>query len=65
MSSFLLDMRKVAADDPNAAWMLGDMEFRDIGAVASVDFSQTGTLLWDWDVIVYFDRVTPSVLLPF
>jgi erythromycin esterase len=65
MPRLVLDLRKLATDDPGSAWLLGDMEWRSIGAMATNVWSQTGTLVWNYDAVIFFDQTTPSALLPF
>ncbi len=61
---FALDLRKAAADQPGSAWLLDEVQFRTIGAVP-VDGFATARLVHDYDVMIYFDRSSPSMLLPF
>jgi len=60
---FILDLRKASASDPASAWLLGENEFRSIGAVPGDGFYITRTLTQDYDALIYFDQTSPSVLL--
>ena len=60
---FILDLRLASASDPASAWLTRAVDFRNIGARArSYAFSRT-VLPEDYDVVVFFDRSTPSQLL--
>jgi erythromycin esterase len=61
---FVLDLRKAAADQPASAWLLDDVQFRTIGSVPFDGFTRT-RLVHDYDALIYFDRSSPSKLLPF
>ena len=39
--------------------------YRAIGALAADGFGMTYQLTTDYDVLVFFEEVTPSALLPF
>jgi hypothetical protein len=56
--------RKAAPDQPGSAWLLDDVQFRTIGSVP-VDGFATTRLVHDYDVMIYFDHSSPSMLLPF
>jgi erythromycin esterase-like protein len=63
-SPFILDLRQASPDNAASTWLLGDLQFRTIGAVPADGFSVTH-LVHDYDGIIYFERSTPSTLLPF
>lgn len=63
MPQFAIDLRKASRSDPASAWLLGEMEFRSIGAMAVDGFYVTRTLTGMYDALIYFDRTTPSKLL--
>ena len=65
MPQFILDMRGASSSDPGSSWLLGTTQYRTIGAIAQDGFSLTSRLTTDYDVLVFFDQTTPSVLLPF
>jgi erythromycin esterase len=64
----ILDLRLASANDPGSGWLLGGLEFRDIGA-AEVDgfleFSPTSRLVQDFDGLIFFDQTTASAELPY
>ena len=63
VARFMLDLRLASPDDPSSNWLTRPLDFRSIGALArSYAFSQT-VLTDDFDVVVFFDRSTPSLLL--
>ena len=64
MPRFILDLRRAQPDNPGA-WLLGEMEFRETGAVAVDGFAVRRTLTTDYGALILFDRTAPSVLLPF
>jgi erythromycin esterase len=65
MPQFFLDMRQASADDPGSSWLLGETQYRNIGALAADGYQFTYQLTRDYDVLIYFDQTSPSVLLPF
>ena len=65
MPGFILDLRKADPENPDSAWLLGEIEYRDIGAVVRRGFRSTHRLAADFDALIYFDHTTPSALLPF
>ena len=65
MPKFILDMRRAAPDDPGSSWLFGQTQYRTIGAVAADGFAFTNQLTTDYDLLIFFDQVNPSVLLPF
>jgi len=60
---FILDLRKVSPSEPASGWLLGENEFRSIGAVATDGFYLTRTLTEDYDALIFFDQTSPSALL--
>ena len=60
----ILDLRKASPDDPASSWLLGEIEWRSIGAVVNDGFGVTPDLRQLFDILIFFDQVTPSVLLP-
>jgi erythromycin esterase len=65
MPKFMLDLRRASPDDAGAAWLWGRTQYRSIGALAVDGFGFTDQLTADYDVLIFFDQVNPSVLLPF
>jgi erythromycin esterase-like protein len=61
----VLDLRRASPDVPGSTWLLGSALYRDIGAIAADGFAFTSRLTTDFDALVFFDRTTPTVLLPF
>lgn len=60
---FMLDLRLASPDDPNSAWLTKLIDFRSIGALAmSYAFYQT-KVADDYDVLIFFDQTSPSILL--
>jgi len=61
-------MRQGSPGDPDSAWLFGATQSRLIGSVANDGgFHLTyrpGQLTTYHDVLVFFDRTTPSTLLP-
>jgi erythromycin esterase len=62
---FVLDLRKASRVDPGSSWLLGEVEYRSIGAVATDGFFNIKQLPNYYDALVFFDQTTPSALLPF
>jgi erythromycin esterase len=60
----VLDLRKASATEPGAAWLLGDVMSRSIGAVP-VDGFFVSNLAQAYDALIWVSHSTPSVLLPF
>jgi erythromycin esterase-like protein len=65
MPKFMVDMRRSSPDDPGSSWLFGQTQYRTIGSGAADGFSFTNHVTTDYDVLIFFDRVNPSVLLPF
>jgi erythromycin esterase len=65
MPQFILDLRRASPAFPASAWLFGTTQFRNIGAVAIDGFSQRNNLTNYSDAVIFFDRSTPSALLPF
>ena len=62
MKRMILDLRNVA-DNPNSSWLNHTLNFREIGAQA-MDYAFYPTVITkDFDVLIYFDKTTPSHLL--
>ena len=58
----ILDIRKVSGN-PNSSWLNQTLDFRSIGAMA-MDYAFYPTVITkDFDVLIYFDKTTPSHLL--
>jgi erythromycin esterase len=64
MPQFILDLRQASPGVSGSAWLLDDVQFRMIGAVPVDGFAVT-RLVHDYDLLIYFDHSSPSVLLPF
>lgn len=63
MPQFILDLR--LAKPANAgAWLLGEVESREIGALAIDGFSIRNALTKEYDALIFFDQTTASTLLP-
>lgn len=62
MPRFILDLRRVTPDN-GGSWLLGEMEFREIGSVQTDGFSVRTSLTRDYDALIFFDSTTASVLL--
>lgn len=63
----ILDLRLANASDPGSSWLLGGLEFREIGAVEEdgfAEFSGTSRLVQDFDGLIFFDQTTASAELP-
>jgi erythromycin esterase len=64
---FFLDLRDIQAGSPATDWLLAPHPFRSIGAVydqsAPRNFFQTASLPRTFDVLIYLQDTTPSVLL--
>jgi erythromycin esterase len=65
MSQFILDLRKASLVDPASAWIHGDIQYRNIGAVAADGFAPRTDLAKYSDAVIFFDHSSPSALLPF
>ncbi len=61
---FILDLRKISPNYPASTWMLGPTYFRNIGAVALDGFAPRNNLPSYSDAVIFFDRSSPSTLLP-
>lgn len=61
---FMLDLRN-AAYSPFSEWLNEEMNFRSIGSMA-MDYAFYKTVLpKEFDAVIYFDKTTPSKILPF
>ena len=65
MPKFILDMRQASPNDPGSSWLFGTTQYRYIGALKQDGFLYTNQLTTDYDVLIFFDQTSPSVLLPF
>lgn len=63
MPQFILDLRKATPNNSGSAWWLNDVMFRTIGLTPSDGFTIT-RMLQQYDVLVYFEHSSPSMLLP-
>lgn len=59
----LLDLRRVPDGEGASAWLHDELELRSIGAMAVKDAFYPVPLTDAFDVLVFFDRTTPSVRL--
>jgi erythromycin esterase len=62
---FILYLRQASLTDAGAAWLLGPVQYRMIGAVEADGFFVSSRLAQDFDALIFFDQSTPSKLLPF
>ncbi len=58
----IIDLRKASSADPSSNWLAGEMDYREIGALADDDFHPT-TIAGQWDAMIFFDSTTASHLL--
>jgi erythromycin esterase len=65
MPRFILDLRQASYDDPASSWLLGEVIYRSIGALAVDGYYLSNRLVQDFDGIIYFEQTNPSHLLPF
>ncbi|MBZ5618737.1 MAG: erythromycin esterase family protein [Acidobacteriia bacterium] len=65
MPMFILDVRHASRGDAGSSWLLGETQYRTVGAVAYDGFGFTSQLTKDYDVLIYFDQTSASHLLPF
>ena len=63
----ILDLRDVSTTSPATAWLEGPRRFHSVGAAYNPDFpepySREYDLVTEFDVIIYFEETTPSILL--
>ncbi len=59
----MLDLRQADAADEDAAWVHRKLDLRSIGSQAMDDAFHPGVMADKYDVMVYFETSTPSVLL--
>lgn len=64
MPWFILDLRKATPGDPGSGWLLGYVQYRALGAGVADGFFVSNRLAQDYDALIFFDRSTPSHLLP-
>jgi erythromycin esterase len=66
---FFLDLRDPSSPPAVGSWILGPRKFRNVGSTYDVSspslFFYTTPLTKEYDVVVYFQDTSPSVLLPF
>lgn len=62
MKRMILDLRNVS-DNPSSSWLNQTLEFREIGARAMDYAFYPAVITKDFDVLIYFDKTTPSHLL--
>ncbi len=60
MSNFFLDLRKASSHEKGSGWLLKEMDFRSIGAMAIEYAFAARKVREDFDILVYFDKTTPS-----
>ena len=69
MPRMILDLRGVDYDSTATDWLPGPRRFRSIGALYDdtnpLNYFYDAKLPVEYDVIIYFENTTPSVLLPF
>jgi erythromycin esterase len=69
MPRFFLDMRTIDFDSTATDWIPGPRRFRLIGAVYDPKnpewYFDNAELPKEYDVMIYFENTTPSILLPF
>lgn len=64
MPRAILDLRTVEKDSPGSGWLAGGVGHRNIGALAMGPAFAPQVLPAAYDLLIFFDRTTPSVLLP-
>jgi erythromycin esterase len=60
----ILDLRKVDKASPASGWLADPVDHRNIGALAIASAFSPNNLPGNYDLLVFFDRTTASVLLP-
>src|SRR5262249_34981651 len=60
----ILDLRKVVKDSRASGWLAEPIHHRNIGALAMASAFFPSELPEIYDLLIYFDQTTPSVLLP-
>jgi erythromycin esterase-like protein len=55
-----LDLREASPDDSASAWLLGGIDFRNIGAIPVQHGFYRTQVAHDFDAVIFFDRTTPS-----
>jgi erythromycin esterase len=65
IARFALDLRKASSEDRASAWILGDIQYRNIGAMVIDGFAPRTDLTKYSDAVIFVDHSTPSALLPF
>ena len=56
----ILDLREVSRGGKGAAWLMQELDFRSIGAMAMEHAFSPRTITKEFDVLIYFERTTPS-----
>jgi erythromycin esterase-like protein len=60
----ILDLRKVDKASPESGWLADPVEHRNIGALAMASAFFPHDLPANYDLLIFFDQTTASVLLP-
>lgn len=61
---FILDLKQLKAEkDSRAAWLLGELGFRGVGAVKMEEEFMSTNISEDFDYLIFIDTSTSSVLL--
>ena len=63
LPSLMLDLRRIPRHSPAATWATEPRAFRAIGPVAAEEQFFPTVVADEYDVLVYFDRTTPTVLV--
>lgn len=58
--NLLLDLHKVSDKEVGSQWLTRELDFRSIGAVAMDDAFSKRKITRDFDVLIYFEKSTPS-----
>lgn len=62
---FVLDLRRIPAGAPSATWLRQPRGFRFLGSRALRCAAVPTVVANDYDALIWIDRTSPSVLLPF
>lgn len=68
MSRMIFDLRDVSGTSPATDWLTEPHKLRSIGAIYYDDAPEEyydANLTTEFDVIIYFEETSPSMLLPF
>jgi erythromycin esterase len=60
-----VDLRGASKTSPGSAWLAGPLEHRSIGALHVESAFFPAVLPEEYDVLIFFDKTSPSKLLPF